>query len=86
VYSSYPQEFSDAETAYQRTAQIAIQRIQHAESHQKLTVCTLSDEEFIDGLYKELLNYPHGILGHKLEDWYGRTCTHSIPLESCSMG
>ncbi|XP_037713075.1 uncharacterized protein LOC119549246 isoform X3 [Drosophila subpulchrella] len=79
VYSSYPQEFSDAETAYQRTAQIAIQRIQHAESHQKLTVCTLSDEEFIDGLYKELLNYPHGILGHKLEDWYGRTFRQHLP-------
>ncbi|XP_050743452.1 tudor domain-containing protein 7A isoform X2 [Drosophila biarmipes] len=79
VYSSYPQEFSDAETAYQRTAQIAIQRIQHAESHQKLTICTLSDEEFIDGLYKELLNYPHGILGHKLEDWYGRTFRQHLP-------
>nr|XP_044248653.1 tudor domain-containing protein 7B [Drosophila takahashii] len=79
VYSSYPQEFSDAETAYQRTAQIAIQRIQHAESHQKLTVCTLSDEEFIDGLYKELLKYPHGILGHKLEDWYGRTFRQHLP-------
>ncbi|XP_016975501.2 tudor domain-containing protein 7B isoform X2 [Drosophila rhopaloa] len=79
VYSSYPKEFTDEETAYQCTAQIAIQRIQHAESHQKLSVCTLGNEEFIDGLYKELLKYPHGILGHKLEDWYGSTFRQHLP-------
>ncbi|XP_052839986.1 tudor domain-containing protein 7A isoform X2 [Drosophila gunungcola] len=79
VYSSYPEEFAAEETAYQRTAQIAIQRIQHAESHQQLSVCTLSNEEFIDGLHKELLKYPHGILGHKLEDWYGSTFRQHLP-------
>ncbi|XP_039228951.1 uncharacterized protein LOC6530817 isoform X4 [Drosophila yakuba] len=79
VYSSYPQEFTDRETACQRTAQIAIQRIQHAESHLKRSACTFSDAEFIDGLYKELLKYPHGILGHKLEDWYGSTFRQHLP-------
>lgn len=79
VYSSYPQEFTDKETAYQRTAQIAIQRIMHAQSHQKLSACTFSDVEFIDGLYKELLKHPHGILGHKLEDWYGSTFRQHLP-------
>ncbi|XP_043063983.1 tudor domain-containing protein 7 [Drosophila ficusphila] len=79
VYSSYPQEFADEESARQRTAQVAIQRIQHAESHQKLSACTLGDEEFIDGLYKELLKYPHGILGHKLEDWYSSTFRQHLP-------
>ncbi|XP_043641930.1 tudor domain-containing protein 7 isoform X3 [Drosophila teissieri] len=79
VYSSYPQEFADNETACQRTAQIAIQRIQHAESHLKRSACTFSDAEFIDGLYKELLKYPHGILGHKLEDWYGSTFRQHLP-------
>ncbi|KAH8401520.1 hypothetical protein KR009_006093 [Drosophila setifemur] len=79
VYSSYPQEFLDEETAYQRTAEIAIERIQHAESRNQLANCTLSDEEFIDGLYQELLKYPHGILGHKLEDWYGQTFGRHLP-------
>ncbi|XP_015012194.2 tudor domain-containing protein 7B isoform X2 [Drosophila erecta] len=79
VYSSYPQEFTDKETACQRTAQIAIQRIQHAESHQKRSACTFSDAEFIDGLYMELRKYPHGILGHKLEDWYGSTFRQHLP-------
>ncbi|KAH8253298.1 hypothetical protein KR032_004694 [Drosophila birchii] len=79
VYSSYPQEFVNEEAAYQRTAQIAIERIKHAESRQQLSVCTVNDEEFIEGLYHELLKYPHGILGHKLEDWYGRTFGHHLP-------
>ncbi|XP_017072948.1 tudor domain-containing protein 7B isoform X2 [Drosophila eugracilis] len=79
VYSSYPEEFTDKETAYQRTAQIAVQRIQHAESHQKLSSCTLSDADFIDGLYNELLKFPHGILGHKLEDWYSSTFRQHLP-------
>ncbi|KAH8374439.1 hypothetical protein KR200_008410 [Drosophila serrata] len=79
VYSSYPQEFVNEETAYQRTAQIAIERIKHAESRKQLSVCTVNDEEFIEGLYHELLKYPHGILGHKLEDWYGNTFGHHLP-------
>ncbi|KAH8290138.1 hypothetical protein KR054_000322 [Drosophila jambulina] len=79
VYSSYPQEFVNEEAAYQRTAQIAIERIKHAESRKQLSVCTVNDEEFIEGLYHELLKYPHGILGHKLEDWYGRTFGHHLP-------
>ncbi|KMY95249.1 uncharacterized protein Dsimw501_GD11509, isoform B [Drosophila simulans] len=79
VYSSYPQEFTDKETAYQCTAKIAIQRILHAQSHQKRSACTFSDAEFIDGLYEELLKHPHGILGHKLEDWYGSTFRQHLP-------
>ncbi|XP_017025169.1 tudor domain-containing protein 7B isoform X2 [Drosophila kikkawai] len=79
VYSSYPQEFANEEAAYQRTAQIAIERIKHAESRQRLSVCMVNNDEFIEGLYQELLKYPHGILGHKLEDWYGRTFGHHLP-------
>lgn len=79
VYSSYPEEFVNEETARLRTAEIAIQRIQHAESRKELSVCTVNDEEFIEGLYQELLKYPHGILGHKLEDWYGKTFGHHLP-------
>ncbi|XP_034660059.1 LOW QUALITY PROTEIN: uncharacterized protein LOC117896110 [Drosophila subobscura] len=79
VYSSYPQEFADELTARKATAWIAIQKIQESESRQPLTICTLTDHEFIDGLYRELRQYPNGILGHKLEEWYERTFSHHLP-------
>ncbi|XP_034654651.1 tudor domain-containing protein 7 isoform X2 [Drosophila subobscura] len=79
VYSSYPQEFADELTARKATAWIAIQKIQESESRQPLTICTLTDHEFIDGLYRELRQYPNGILGHKLEEWYERTFNHHLP-------
>ncbi|XP_022233229.2 uncharacterized protein LOC111081468 isoform X2 [Drosophila obscura] len=79
VYSCYPKEFADESTAYRETAWIAIQKITEAESRQPLTICTLTDHEFIDGLYQELRQYPNGIMGHKLEEWYERTFHHHLP-------
>ncbi|XP_034120345.1 uncharacterized protein LOC117578759 isoform X4 [Drosophila guanche] len=79
IYSSYPQEFADELTARKATSWIAIQKIQESESRQPLTICTLTDHEFIDGLYRELRQYPNGILGHKLEEWYERTFNHHLP-------
>ncbi|KAH8280317.1 hypothetical protein KR018_002721 [Drosophila ironensis] len=73
VYSSYPEEFATAERAYERTAQVAIERIKQAALTKELAACTLSDDEFIDELYQELLKFPHGILGNKMVDWY-RSC------------
>lgn len=36
-------------------------------------------EDFIDGLYEKLLKLPGGIMGNKLEDWYGKAFGHRPP-------
>ncbi|XP_033246411.1 tudor domain-containing protein 7B isoform X1 [Drosophila miranda] len=79
VYSCYPKEFTDEPTARRETARTAIEKINTAESRQPLAICTLTDHEFIDGLYQKLRQYPNGIIGHKLEEWYEQTFNHHLP-------
>ncbi|XP_068148240.1 tudor domain-containing protein 7 isoform X2 [Drosophila tropicalis] len=79
VYSSYPAEFPNELTARMGTARIAIDRIIYLESRKHLSICTLKDEDFLETLYGALLKYPHGILGHRLEQWYEETFKHLLP-------
>ncbi|XP_032591411.1 uncharacterized protein LOC6560700 isoform X2 [Drosophila grimshawi] len=77
VYSSYPEEHADEETAKQRTSELAVDRLQLLESRKHLTL--LSDNEFLDGLYRELVKHPNGILSHKLPEWYEATAKRQVP-------
>ncbi|EDW79753.2 uncharacterized protein Dwil_GK17950 [Drosophila willistoni] len=79
VYSSYPAEFPNELAAHMATARIAIDRISFLESRKHLSISTMKDEDFLETLYEELLKYPHGILGHRLEQWYEETFKHLLP-------
>ncbi|XP_034479755.1 uncharacterized protein LOC117785685 isoform X2 [Drosophila innubila] len=77
IYSSYPKEHPDEAKAKQCTSEMAIERLKELESRKHLSM--LSDSEFLDGLFKELIKHPHGIVSHKLPEWYEATVKRQVP-------
>ncbi|XP_030245004.1 uncharacterized protein LOC115564607 isoform X2 [Drosophila navojoa] len=77
VFTSYPEAHFDEATAMQRTAEVAVERLQALEARKQLSI--LSDNEFLDGLYQELIRHPHGIVSHKLPEWYEANVRRQVP-------
>ncbi|XP_062135151.1 tudor domain-containing protein 7B isoform X1 [Drosophila sulfurigaster albostrigata] len=77
IYTSYPKEYSDETTAKQCTSEVALERLKQLESRKQLS--KLSDVEFLDSIYKELIKHPHGIVSHKLPEWYEATVKRQVP-------
>lgn len=77
IFTSYPEAHFDEATARQRTSEIAVERLQLLESRKQLSI--QSDNEFLDGLYLELIKHPHGILSHKLPEWYQANVKRQVP-------
>lgn len=77
IFTSYPEEHQDEESAKKRTADIALERLKQLQSREKLKV--LSETAFLDSLYQELIKHPHGIVSHKLAEWYEATVKRQVP-------
>ncbi|KAH8369829.1 hypothetical protein KR093_001081 [Drosophila rubida] len=77
IYTSYPKEYSDESTAKQCTSEVALERLKQLESRKQLS--KLSDVEFLDSIYKELIKHPNGIVSHKLPEWYEATVKRQVP-------
>ncbi|EDW61022.2 tudor domain-containing protein 7B isoform X2 [Drosophila virilis] len=77
IYTSYPEEHFDEGAARQRASEVAIERLQVLESRKQLSI--LSDNEFLEGLYQELIKHPHGIVSHKLPEWYEASVKRQVP-------
>ncbi|KAH8413706.1 hypothetical protein KR222_004306 [Zaprionus bogoriensis] len=77
IYTSYPEEHADEATAKQRTSEVAIERLKQLQARGQLAV--LSDAGFLDSLFQELVKHPHGIVSHKLAEWYEATVKRQVP-------
>lgn len=77
IFTSYPEEHQDEGSAKKRTADIALERLKQLQSREKLKV--LSEVAFLDSLYQELIKHPHGIVSHKLAEWYEATVKRQVP-------
>lgn len=78
VYTSYPEEHADEASAKQRTSEITVERLKQVQSREKLK--QLGDAAFLDSLYQELVKHPHGIVSHKLAEWYEATVKRKVPI------
>lgn len=77
TYTSYPEEHTDEAAAKQRTSEITVERLKQLQSREKLKM--IGDTAFLDNLYQELVKHPHGIVSHKLAEWYESTVKRQVP-------
>ncbi|XP_017837742.1 tudor domain-containing protein 7B isoform X2 [Drosophila busckii] len=78
IYTSYPEDHADEASARQRTSELAIERLKSMEAR-KPQVMAVQGEQFLLRLYQELVKHPHGIVSHKLPQWYEATVKLQVP-------